>query len=124
MHRAWRRRVNQPKRGEMNRNEAAYANHLNGLLRAGKIIDWVFEPPKLRLAYRCFYTPDFRVVHGDKSVAYHEVKGRKGDGFYAREDAMLKLKFAADKYREVPFVVVWPLRGGGWGQRQIPVADE
>lgn len=108
----WRRRH---KPGEMNRGEAAYAQHLEALRLAGRLRAWQYEPPKLRLALRTFYTPDFQVVTASGKVEYHEVKGRKGKGFYAREDAMIKLKVAAERYRDATFFICWPAKGKGAG---------
>jgi hypothetical protein len=107
----------------MNKTEASYARHLETLRRAGLLVAYQFEGEKLRLALRTFLTPDFVVVCLDGSVEYHEVKGRKGKRFYAREDAMLKLKVAADRYRGRRFLVVWPDGAGGWRQELVRSAE-
>jgi hypothetical protein len=120
------------KPGEMNRGEKAYASHLEELKRAGKLRLYQFEPPKLRLALRTFYTPDFRIVTASGKVEYHEVKGRTSkrrkdgtryDTYYAREDAVLKVKLAADKYRDAAFFLTWPARGGGWSYERVRSAE-
>lgn len=103
----------------MNKTEARYADHLEALKRAGKILRWDYEPEKLRLATGAFYTPDFRVVLPDGTVEFHEVKGRKGESFYAREDAKLKVRFAPEKH-PYRFFIVWPQAGGrGWERREF-----
>jgi len=103
----------------MNQTEARYAAHLDTLQRAGTILRWDFEPEKLRLATAAFYSPDFRVVMPDGTVEFHEVKGRKGAGFYAREDARLKVRIAAEMH-PYRFFVVWPRKGGrGWERKEF-----
>lgn len=83
----------------MNKTEVLYAHRLNMLRAAGEIVTWVFEPqPPFQLAYRCTYTPDFLIVrlHGMSEV--HEVKGG-----LIRDDAIVKLKVAANMFRDIPF---------------------
>lgn len=98
------------KSGQMNKTEAAYAQHLENLKHAGEIAWYRFEGLKLRLADNTFYTPDFAVMLTDRQIEVHEVKG-----FWA-DDARVKIKVAADQY---PFrfiaVKASPKReGGGW----------
>ena len=73
-------------RGVMNKTEQRYAFHLAGLRQAGQIARYDFEPVKLRLADRTFYTPDFRVIIPDGTIEFHEVKG------FWRDDARVKIK--------------------------------
>lgn len=102
----------------MNRTEARRAKHLESLRTSGAVIDWAYEPEKFRLADRTWYMPDFRVVYANGAIEFEDVKGRKGDRYWCEEDAKLKLKLAAElhPYR---FVIVWPLRGGGWGREEF-----
>ena len=86
--------------GQMNSLEQQYALHLDLLQHAGEIAAWKFEPDKFRLAYRCYYTPDFKVTFPDGRVEYHEVKG------YWREDARIKIKVAAAAFTQFQFVGV------------------
>lgn len=109
--------------GEMNKGERAYASHLEVLQCAGKIRLYAFEGEKLRLALRTFYTPDFRVVTASGGIEYHEIKPRKGERYWAREDAKLKIKCAADKWRDRAFFVVWPAKGGGWSYERVRSAE-
>ena len=46
----------------MNKTESRYAEHLQIKLLAGEILEWRFEPIRLKLAPKTFYTPDFAVV--------------------------------------------------------------
>lgn len=85
--------------GRMNKTEQAYAAHLALLQRAGEIADYRFEPLKLRLADKTFYTPDFAVVRAD-CLELHEVKG------FWEDDARVKIKVAAAQYPWFRFVAV------------------
>lgn len=78
--------------GQMNKTEAAYAEHLGMLKLAGEVLWYRFEGVKLRLADNTFYTPDFAVLAKDGVMECHEVKGSWQD------DARVKIKVAADQY--------------------------
>lgn len=103
----------------MSRTERQYAAHLEMLWRAGEIVRFDREPCGLRLGTRCVYWPDFRVVRADGLIELHEVKGRSGHAFYAKEDAWIKLKVAAALHPMFAFRVVWPREGGGWESREV-----
>lgn len=105
--------------GRMNKTEAAYAERLRLRVLADEVASFQFEAVKLRIAERCFYTPDFLVVTPDDHYEFHEVKGRKGDGFYAREDAIIKVKAAAALFSTWRFFIVWPAEGGAWREKEI-----
>lgn len=107
-----------PRPNGMNRTERAYAQHLDVLVKAGELLRFDREPEGLRLADRCVYWPDFRVVRPDLSVEFHEVKGRSGGAFYAKEDAWIKLKVAAQMH-PYRFFVTWPRQGGGWDIKEV-----
>jgi hypothetical protein len=103
------------KAGQMNKTEAAYAEHLKGLQHAGEVLWFRFEGLKLRLADSTFYTPDFAVLSADGVMECHEVKG------HWQDDARVKVKVAADQY---PFrflaVTARPKReGGGWAEERF-----
>ena len=111
--------------GVMNKGEAAYAQHLEERKRAGEIVEYLFEPEKLRLADLAYYSPDFFVMLPDGGVEFHEVKGRttrkRSDGTrvdapWSREDAKLKIRFAAERFWWYRFAIVFPLKAGGWGR--------
>lgn len=106
--------IGQVRRGEMNKTEAAYAEHLELERLQGRLAWWAFEPLKLRLADSTFYTPDFALLLLDGRLVLDDVKGRSGDSYYCQEDSKLKVKVAAQHFPAV-FRFVWPLKGGGWG---------
>ena len=105
--------------GEMNKTEARYAQHLEVRQAAGEIAWFAFERMKLRLAPRTHLTVDFFVQLVDGSFECHEVKGRKGNRYFAEEDAKLKIKIAAEMFPVFRFLIVWPARGGGWSQERF-----
>lgn len=98
------------KAGAMNKTEAAYAAHLEGLKQAGKIAWFRFEGMKFRLADNTFYTPDFAVMLSGGQLECHEVKG------HWQDDARVKIKIVADQY-PLKFIAVTAKSkkaGGGW----------
>jgi hypothetical protein len=102
--------------GEMNGTEAKYAAELEILQRTGQIEWWAFEPIKLKLADRTFYTPDFCVMHNDGTIAFVEVKGHWED------DARVKIKVAAKTFPMFVFVAEKPRskkNGGGWEREEF-----
>lgn len=76
----------------MNGTERAYAWQLEARKRAGEVLWYRFEGVTLKLANDTRYTPDFLVMLADRTLECHEVKGQ------LREDAWIKLKFAAHEY--------------------------
>jgi hypothetical protein len=97
--------------GTMNRLEAKYAAHLGLRKTAGEIVDWRFEPMKLRLARATFLDVDFLVVTGAvrSEVELHEVKGHWED------DARVKIKVAAKEFAWWRFVgVQWDKTAKDW----------
>src|SRR5271165_1265271 len=120
-----RARARQHKPGQMNKGEAAYAAHLDALLKAGEIVWFDFEPVKWRLADLSFYTPDFFVQYPDAHMECHEVKptyrqklkdGTRREAPFSFEDSKLKIRFAAEKLKQFAFAIVFPLKAGGWGR--------
>lgn len=97
----------------MNKGEEAYAQHLANRMAAGLIVWYAFEPMNLRLADKTFYKVDFVVMLSDGQLECHEVKGRKGDGYWCEDDAKMKIKIAASLY-PFQFKIVWPSRTGQW----------
>lgn len=84
---------------KQNKTEAAYDNYLHLLKLAGEIIDYKFEPLRIRLADLTTYTPDFLVIYSDR-LEFHEVKG------FWRDDARVKIKVAAEQYPWFVFLAV------------------
>jgi hypothetical protein len=107
----------------MNRTEAAYSNHLALLKAAGEILDFSFEPEKLKIGPNCHYTPDFRVLipepSGEPSIQFHEVKGTisKTNKPFIEDDALVKIKAAAELH-PYKFIIVW-FNKGTWERREI-----
>lgn len=111
-------RQEKPATGRMNKGEAAYASELEARVREGHVAAFWFEALTIKLAPDTHYRPDFLVQLPDGTLEIHEVKGRKGDTFYATEDGWLRVKVVAEAF---PFVlrVVWPAKGGGWMERVV-----
>lgn len=101
--------------GTMNKLETAYDAHLRARTEAGEVLWHKFEGVKLRLADNTFYTPDFIVMTGDRSIEAHEIKG------FMMEDANVKIKVAASIY-PFAFKIVRAnakKNGGGWSIVQV-----
>lgn len=98
------------KQGQMNKTEAAYAEHLLRLKYAGQVLWFKFEGVKLRLADNTFYTPDFVVMNAGGVIECHECKG------FWTDDARVKIKVAADLYpfRFIACKAQSKKAGGGW----------
>jgi len=90
----------------LNRTEAAYADYLELLKKAGEIEGWMAHPFGLRLADKTFYHPDFLVICKDQ-FEIHEVKG------FFRDDANVKLKVAVAMFPWFQFKLVRKA-GKGW----------
>lgn len=96
--------------GKMNKLEAKYAAHLELRKTTGEILEWRFEPMKIRLAPSTFFDIDFLVWFGPTwsdptapwLIQLHEVKGHWED------DARVKMKVAATMF---PW---WTFRGVQW----------
>lgn len=81
------------KQGQMNQTEKRYAARLEVMLKAGEILWWSFEPIKLRLGESCYYSVDFLILNAESQLEAHEVKGK-----FIMDDAMVKIKTAAQKF--------------------------
>ncbi len=103
------------KPGVMNKLEASYAQELEARRAAGEIEWWRYEGLTLRLADRCRYTPDFVVLLANGELECHETKG------FMRDDALVKLKIAAEQFPLRFYLVrAIPRRdGGGFSKHQI-----
>jgi hypothetical protein len=100
-----------PVRG-MNKTEAAYAEHLQALYVAGRVLWWRFEPIRLRLANGAYYKPDFGVKLLDGSFELHETKG------HWREAARVRIKVAAELFPMFRFIAV-TRDGGNWKREEF-----
>lgn len=101
--------------GQMNKTETAYSEFLDNEKLAGRILRWDFEPEKLKLAAKTFYTPDFRIIRPDKTIEFHECKG------FWEDDARVKIKVAAvmHPYKFFSIKRQSKKQGGGWIATQI-----
>ena len=102
-------RIAQPK--GMNKTEARYAEHLEGLKLAEEILWWMFEGLKLRLADATFYTPDFFTMNSGRELEVREVKGHWED------DARVKIKVAARIFPFAFIAVQWV--NGAWREERF-----
>ena len=92
-------------RPKMNKLEMRYSQYLDVLKFTGDIKDWRFESVKLRLADHCVYIPDFLIVLHDGRCELHECKG------FMRDDALVKLKVAADQFPWWQFKIIRRVKG-------------
>jgi len=96
--------------------EARYADEvLKPQQAAGIIKQWWYPAPKLFLAPKTTYTPDFMVEYADEGrpLEMHEVKG------YWRPQARVKTKVAAQHYPCYRFVGL-EHREGRWVEEVFP----
>lgn len=105
-------------RGKMNKTEAKWADHLNSLISAGKVVRYWFEPFGLRLSHPAkgqplSYTPDFLVLENDGTTFVDDVKGRHID-----EAAYVRVRAAAEQFSLWRFRIV-QLAGTQWTIREI-----
>lgn len=101
------------KPGQMNKTEAAYDEHLDGLKHHGEILWYAFEAITLKLAHDCRLTVDFVVLAADGTLEMHDCKGSP---HIFTDDAKVKMRVAASKFPFV-FKVAFPIPkrdGGGW----------
>jgi|JI9StandDraft_1071089.scaffolds.fasta_scaffold19758_8 hypothetical protein len=99
------------KAGKMNKTEAAYAAVLDGRKHTGEVAWYAFEPINIRLADKCFYSPDFMVMLSSGEIEIHEVKG------FWTDDALVKIKVAATI---LPFkFIAVRLEKGQWIKREF-----
>jgi len=84
--------------------EHNYALYLNFLMSQRKIKSWEYEPDTFEfegIKRGCrFYTPDFKVVHPDGRVEYHEIKG------YMDKRSATKLKRMAKYHPDVVVKII------------------
>lgn len=85
--------------GYRSSSEALFAAILEARRRTGEIVWFKYEPITLRLAKKTSYTPDFVAIDKMGAVVIYEVKG------FMRDDAMVKLKVAADLFPWCVFVL-------------------
>jgi hypothetical protein len=91
--------------GKQNQTERAYGRHLEIRKAAGELLWYAYEPIRLRLAERCYYTPDYLVMRPDGEIEIHEIKGHMED------DAAVKLRVVAEQYWMFRLMIVRRRRG-------------
>lgn len=106
------------KKGEMNKTEEAYSQHLENLRIQGIILEWKYEPETLKLGKDCRYTPDFRVINKQEIIEFHEVKGTSRNKPFIEDDALVKIKTAAEIH-PYKFIICWKTKDGTWQMRDI-----
>ena len=90
----------------MNKLEKRFEDEiLRPSVTVGGILSYKFEPIKLRMAKRTWYTPDFLAVRSDMVMVVYEVKG------FWEDDARVKWKTCAELYPEFVFVAVQHKKG-------------
>lgn len=100
--------------GAMNELERRYSETLAEKQRSGILAWWAFEPVKLRLADKTFYTPDFGLMFAaNGAIEFHEVKGHWED------DARVKIKVAARMFQMFTFIAQRPTKGGGFSTEEF-----
>ncbi len=100
-----------------NKTEAAFDAHLAGLLSAGLIDAFAWEPLKLRLGPRTWLTLDFAVKRKPpRHLALVDVKGGPWE-----DDAAAKTKIAAEKFAWLADIYV-VRRSGRHGWEAWPVS--
>ena len=96
----------------MNPTEAAYAQKLDLMRKAGVIRSWEFEQRPIQLEDTAHvkrpitFTPDFYVVTADGAGEYHEVKGG-----HMKEDAWIKLRWFCERFSRTPVVLAQLVKG-------------
>jgi hypothetical protein len=65
---------NKPTNGYASKAEAAYAQHLEFMKRAGKVLDWLEQVP-IKLPGKIRYVCDFLVFYADGTTRFVEIKG-------------------------------------------------
>jgi hypothetical protein len=98
--------------GRMNKTEEAYSRILECRKARGEVVWFAFEAVRLRIADKCYYTPDFLVQLADGTLEIHEVKARTKDGRkLIKDDAAVKLRAIHDQYPMFGLRIAWGCRG-------------
>jgi hypothetical protein len=100
-----KRKREKPQSGKQNKTEAAYDWELSLRKTAGDIRYYWYPAPRLWLADRTTYQPDFLVWHNDGSLEMVEIKG------FLECDAAVKFKVARELYPCFKFTMLRRERG-------------
>ena len=90
----------------------------SGGVRSGEFVQVGYEALTFRLGFDCRFSPDFACWTPDGRVVCFECKGRKGKSYYAKDDALVKIRAAAAMYPMVTFIIVWPVNDE-WGSKEV-----
>lgn len=89
--------------------ERKHAANLGLRKAAGEILDWKYEPIRIRLADNTFYTIDFLLLMADETIEAHEVKGWHPN----IRDSRTRWKMAAEVLPWFRWRFITQPRGGG-----------
>lgn len=113
--------------GEPNLLEMKFGLELERRKYEGQVLEYQFEAETLRIAWPrpatgvkgATYTPDYRVITADGEIVFYECKPMRKNGKpFAREDAMLKLKLAADRHPYRFVIVMLDRATGQWVEQE------
>lgn len=102
--------------GIMNKTESRWYNEVGiYLVKSGEATRIDYELHKLKIAERCFYTPDFKIIWAEDlnlNDTFIEIKG----GFI-REKGLVKFKAASSLFTEFVFEL-WQFKAeSGWNTK-------
>lgn len=95
-----------------NKTEARFDRLLEQLKRDGRILDFRWEPIKIRLAGRTWFKVDFIVQRNNLTLAAVEIKG------FMRDDAAVKLKVAPEVFPFMDYYIAFA-DGPRWDVRRV-----
>lgn len=115
----------------MNGEERAFAQQCAIDAAEGRIVRSWFQPCALLLAHDCRYTPDYLILHNDRSMEFVDVKAwwapskkklREDPGAKGRlgveEDARIKIKAAARLLPVFAWSFAWRVNGI-WNREEV-----
>lgn len=97
----------------MNKTEAAFAEHLEVMKRAGHLAWYGFEAVRLNLGGGAWYKCDFVALEENGALVFWEVKGT-----FWREASRVRIKVAAGKFPHWTFIGV-QRDGTGWKEERF-----
>ena len=102
----------------MNKTESLYAELLEARRQAGEIDEWKFEALTFHLN-QCTYTPDFVTRRKSEIVAIEVKACTKYGRVLAKDDSLVKLKWAAEAFPWIKWLMAARLRDGDWKYRSF-----
>jgi hypothetical protein len=104
---------------KLNKTERAFLAYLRCLYKEEQI---GIQRHRLVLANGCTFTPDFCVAPDENGrVVFYDTKARwKGqDNPHVEDDALVKIKCAANEFRWAVFRLTWKDKSGQWLNREV-----